>query len=94
VLPGRVEVSARGSDCPIFRQHERAIQLRQFLQRATEIRIEDAGGVRHVSDKRIEDQRTRVGQHCISIANREQRADAATFSSFAGNFNRKFQDCT
>jgi hypothetical protein len=41
--------------------------------------------------ERIENQRTGMRQHLVSMPNREQRADSATLSPLSCDFDRQFQ---
>ena len=80
-----VEIAARGYDDTRVRDHERAIELREFLDRAAEIWISDVSSCRRVPSQRVENEGARCREHGVGMANCKQGSDAPALSPLAGD---------
>jgi len=66
-----VEVAACCNHRTHIREHKRSIELRQFLQRAPQVRICNMGAPGRMPNQRIENQRPGSGEYGIRVAQRE-----------------------
>jgi hypothetical protein len=67
--------------------HERAIQLRQFLDRPAEIEVGDVSRSLRMPQQRIQNQRSRSRNYCTLIPECKKRAYSPSLSPLAMNFD-------
>jgi hypothetical protein len=64
----------------IVGDHEGAVQLRQLLDRPSQLPIRDVCGVGRMPGQRVEDERAGAGRHIAGSTEHEQRAHAMTLA--------------
>lgn len=82
LLDRGIQIATCGDHEPRFGDHERTIELREFLDRASQVWIADVCPPGCMASQGIENQRPRRREDGILGAKREERADAAAFTAF------------
>ena len=71
ILRRCVEIAGRGDNEALVINDERPVELRQFFDRAAQVRIADVPGGQRVKRDRIENQRTRLIENRVGRSERE-----------------------
>jgi hypothetical protein len=87
-----VDVAAGGDEDAVVAKHEGAVELSELLHRLAEFRAVDTEKLRRVAVQRVEEQRARLGEHVVDVADDEERADLAALASFAGDLDGELDD--
>src|SRR5215218_11119097 len=85
------EASRRDERAGVVEQ-ERAVQLRELLDRLPQLGAGHVEEVARVSIERVEQEGTRLVEDVVDVPDHEERADLASFSPFTRQLDRELDD--